>query len=132
MRFVFDLAQLDVEGWIPLSGRVTALVHSETQPELERLPGFRTVREETLGDETRTSRHLRSGGEPYNVDRMIEGLFALPMSKPEAYASSLRGLMTDFVTAIRDPFHQIRVTLEDGLASLDIALRATEHARQVG
>lgn len=130
MRFVYDLAQLDVEGWIPLSGRVTALVRSETRPELARLPGFRAVRKETLGDGNHTPRRLRSGGESYEATHLIEGVFAVPMPKSEAYAACLQGLMTDVAAAIHVPSHRMRVTLEDGLASLDIALRATEHARR--
>jgi hypothetical protein len=61
---------------------------------------------------------------------MIEGGFAMSTPKPEVYTACLQGLMSDFVAAIRDPSHRMRVTLEDGLESLDIALRATEHAQQ--
>ena len=130
MRFVFDLAQLDVEGWIPLSGRVTALVGSETRPELARLPGFRAVQEETLGDGNHAPRRLRSGGQTYEAEHLIEGVFAVPVPKAEAYAACLQRLIADVAAVIRHPSHRMRVTLEDGLISLDIALRATEHARR--
>jgi predicted dehydrogenase len=131
MRFVFDLAQLDIEGWIPLSGRITALARSETRPALARLPGFQVVHEEILNDGTHT-RRLQSGGKTYEADHLIEGTFAIPMSKSDIYAACLQGLMADFVAAIHDPSHRMRVTLEDGLASLDMALRATDLAQQKG
>jgi len=43
IRLAYDLAQVDVEGWIPLSGRITALVNAETEGKLLRLPGFRVL-----------------------------------------------------------------------------------------
>jgi len=36
----FDLAQIDIEGWIPLSGNITALVNHKTEEKLNRLPGL--------------------------------------------------------------------------------------------
>lgn len=130
MRFVFDLAQLDIEGWIPLSGRISALVSGDTDIELAWLPGFRIVREEPLGNGIHATRRLRSGGEPYEAARFVEGIFAIPAPKLEVYATCLQGLMADFVAAIHDPSHRMRVTLEDGLRSLDVAVRATEHAQR--
>ncbi|HMB90653.1 MAG TPA: Gfo/Idh/MocA family oxidoreductase [Rhodothermales bacterium] len=130
MRFVFDLAQLDIEGWIPLSGQITALVHGENRPALTRLPDFRVVREESLGNGE--AQLLQSGGETYQADHLMEGTFSIPMPKSDVYTVCLQGLMSDFVAAIHDPKHQMRVTLEDGMASLKTALRATEHAQQQG
>lgn len=158
-RFVFDLAQVDVEGWIPLSGRVSALVASGTETsgtetsgteasgtesELNRLPGFTPARRAGLdalpdvsrpegwGDVPRGDRRLiRSGGEPYTVDALVEGTFAVPTSKSVAYADALRALMRDVAAAVRAPSHRLRAGLEEGLSSLSVALAATEaaHAR---
>ena len=128
MRFVFDLAQLDVDGWIPLSGQVTALVHSENRPALAHLPDFRIGRETPLGPGE--AQRLQSGGENYKAEHMIEGTFAIPRPKSEVYTACLQGLMSDFVAAVHDPTHRLRVTLEDGFSSLETALQATEHAQQ--
>ena len=53
----------------------------------------------------------------------------MPMSKSDAYQQALQGLMRDFLTSVDDPEHALRVSLEDGIASLEIALRASADAR---
>ena len=141
MRFVFDLAQVDVEGWIPLAGRCTALVGAGTDDEPARLPGFAPQRRTGLaalpdvsrpegwGDVPRADRRtLHSGGAPYDVEALVEGTFAVPTSKSVAYADALRALMADVAAAIRTPGRRPRVTLDEGFASLAVALAATEAA----
>jgi predicted dehydrogenase len=142
--FVFDLAQVEVEGWIPMAGRVTALVSPETEPALGRLPGFQPYRERDLAEVEDVSRpegwgdggqgggaprSLSSGGESYPATALVEGVFAVPGTKAQAYAGALRALLADVRAAIGDPRHRMRVTLQDGLASLDVALRAAAEAR---
>ncbi|HEX7071244.1 MAG TPA: Gfo/Idh/MocA family oxidoreductase [Rhodothermales bacterium] len=148
MRFTFDLADVEVEGWIPLSGRIRALVSARTEDEVRSLPGLEILRREDVSgveDESRpagwgasptdssnagpeppaSTRLIRSGGEEYDVSHLVEAQFALPDDKSTVYANCLRSLMSDVVSAIHDPDHALRVTLDHGLASLDVALRAT-------
>ncbi|HEX9950851.1 MAG TPA: Gfo/Idh/MocA family oxidoreductase, partial [Rubricoccaceae bacterium] len=40
MRFTFALAEVDVDGWVPLSGVVRALVGPDAEADLARLPGL--------------------------------------------------------------------------------------------
>ena len=77
------------------------------------------------------SRPLYSGGEAYVAEAMVKGTFAMAETKSAAYAEALRALMADLVAALADPNHRLRVTLEDGIASLEIALHATEQAHRV-
>jgi hypothetical protein len=49
-------------------------------------------------------------------------------TKAEAYAAALRGLMNDVLAGMENPGHPLRVTLEDAIVGLEIALRATEAA----
>lgn len=145
MRFVFDLAQVEVEGWIPLSGRVRALVADETEAALRQLPGLAVAERQALAavaDTSRpegwgavdaapadgTRRQLRSGGEAYPAEALVTGTFALAASKADAYAASLRALLADLIAAVRDPGHLPRVTLAHGIASLEVALKATAAA----
>ncbi len=37
IRFIYDLAQIEIEGWIPLSGKVKALVNDDSMGELSQL-----------------------------------------------------------------------------------------------
>lgn len=135
MRFVFDLAQVEVQGWIPLSGSVTSLVNDETIPHLHLLPNFRQDKRQPVKDLSATGQHgplvsLRSGGETYTVDTQIDGTFEVGVPKLEAYASALQALMADLVRAIRVPGYRPRVTVAEGISSLEIALSATEQAHQ--
>lgn len=129
MRFVFDIAQVEVEGWIPMRGRVTALVSDATEAELQRLPDFAIHRQERLATATGSSTTTYySGGQPYTVSHQVEGGFALPISKPEAYADALRALMRDLIAAGQKENHRLRVSLQDGISTLRVALEATQQA----
>ena len=143
IRLAYDLAQVDVEGWIPLSGRITALVNAETEGKLLRLPGFRVLytcdlaRLEDVsrpegwggGPSERPSGRVRSGGVDYEVDKFMEGEFTVGRSKGEIYAECLRAMMRDFIAGVKDSTRPLRVELEDGLTSLQVALLATKFAR---
>jgi predicted dehydrogenase len=139
MRFVFDLLDIDLEGWIPMSGRLRAIVNEENESELTRLPGFQTTVRQTESNKASMAGSSRAAaarqtisvaGRPYKMEAVSEGAFALPRTKSEEYARSLRALMSDFVGAIDDPAQRLRVTAEDGVASLEIALAATADAHR--
>ena len=140
MRFVFDLLQLDVYGWIPLSGHLSAIVNRQSEKELDRLPGLRVLSRRPSGEiksiahpvgpSLGVGRTVHVAGRPYTMEGTVEAEFALPVSKPEAYVDCLQALMSDFVAGVADADHRLRVTLEDGIASLEIALSATKEAHR--
>ncbi|MFC1543450.1 hypothetical protein ACFL4K_02790, partial [Candidatus Neomarinimicrobiota bacterium] len=146
IRLVYDLAQIDLQGWIPLTGQLTVLVNAETAESLHSLPGFRQQDKIAIKDMSDLSRpegwgerHSRlngvgesvivSGGHPYSVDTHITGIFATDGNKGEIYQAALRDLLADFVNKIEDPARSLRVGLEEGLASMKLAVRATAAAR---
>ncbi len=145
IALAYDLATVELSGWIPLNGEIRALVTEETLAKLEAtLPGFRLEEEvpmERLRDVSRPEgwgdewplppspgRRVLSGGREYEVEKLIRGRFSLRGTKAEVYAGCLRALMEDFLCYIEDPAYVMRVTLEDGLASLRVALGATADA----
>ena len=142
LRFVFDLAQVEVRGWIPLEGSVRALVDRRDDDALGQLPNLDIIQSTPLtevGDDSRPdgwgvadstpSRHqVQSGGQMYEVTDRIDARFSLNISKSDAYANALCALLKDVVAAIRSPDHRLRVTLDDGAASLDTALIASADA----
>ena len=145
-RFVYDLAEIEIEGWVPLKGKIWAIVNEDTESKLDILPNFVTtdlchVNEANdhsrpdgwggLEAQTIDRRKLRSGCKEYEAEKLISGTFHADGNKGEVYQSSLRALMTDFVTKVKDPSHKLRVTLEDGLRSLHVARRATDLARKI-
>ena len=144
MRFAFDLAEVEVSGWIPLSGRIRALVSNQAESELDRLPGFATLSRTAISDVEDASRPrgwgtasvsasaehaaaqvIRSGGIAYEAGRLVEARFELPDDKATVYATCLRAIMSDVVAATRDPAHRLRITLYDGVKSLTLALEAS-------
>ncbi len=141
LRLAYDLGEVEVEGWIPLSGTVRALVNERTKGYLELLPGLEVIQEvpvEKLGDVSRPEgwgdewplppppgREVRSGGRTYYVETFVEARFSLSLSKAEAYTACLRSLMEEFLAWIEDPARRPRVSLEDGLRALEVALAAT-------
>lgn len=145
MRFVFDLAQVELEGWIPLCGTINALVNVETSATLKHLPGIEITIRKPIAEVDDGSRPegwgasgkpaaiadvLYSGGAAYHVAEHVRGRFTLPMSKSEAYATALRALMTDVAAAVRDPEHVLRAGLPEAIRSLEIALAATMRAAE--
>jgi len=146
IRLVYDLAQIDLQGWIPLAGQVTALVNEETAKSLYGLPGFQEQQKTAIKDVPDLSRPegwgerppilssegepmIVSGGHPFSVDTYITGTFAATGTKGEVYQTALRELLSDFLRKVEEPDHLLRAGLEEGLASLDLALQATTAAQ---
>ncbi|RYE54595.1 MAG: Gfo/Idh/MocA family oxidoreductase, partial [Sphingobacteriales bacterium] len=103
LRLNFDLAKFEIEGWVPMKGKFTALVNELTREELSALPGFsidnvQTVRE--LADssrpegwgasETETSQDIFCGGVAYDVEQMLSGTFEIHQSKGDIYSNCLQ------------------------------------------
>jgi predicted dehydrogenase len=121
IRFVFDSAQVETFGWIPISGRILALGNSETLSVLNELPNLNQLVEEPVGASRNTP--LRDPQTSHQkVDRILAASFSVGMSKEDAYLASLRALMSDFVETTRNPEHVPAVRLDDGLNALETAL----------
>ncbi|NLY55200.1 MAG: Gfo/Idh/MocA family oxidoreductase [Firmicutes bacterium] len=108
IRLSFDRGQIEISGWIPLAGKLVAMVDPDEIGPLAALPGFKATAEPG---------HLTA-------------TFGINRSKEEIYADCARALMMDLITAIRRPGHRPRVTLADGLSSLLTAVQAREASRQ--
>ncbi|MEE9463945.1 MAG: Gfo/Idh/MocA family oxidoreductase [Candidatus Neomarinimicrobiota bacterium] len=139
IRLVFDLARIELTGWIPLQGRITALTADGSIDTFGWLPNFETIsrtpikeltdesRPEGWGqsaDEAEEGQETVCGGKNYNVDLMIEGRFRADGDKHTVYIGCLRALQSDFLAAVRGD-GTVNVPLEHGLQSLDTALKAT-------
>lgn len=69
---------------------------------------------------------VNSSGRIYEADTMLEGEFSINQNKEQIYSASLRDLMTDFIRAVEDSNYVSNITLEDGISSLAIALKASK------
>lgn len=123
MRFAFALAEVDVDGWVPLAGTVRALVGPDAGADLDRLPGLRVLDETPWPGPTATV-----GGVAYPAARQLTATFAVPVAKPEAYAGALRALLADVRASIDAPGRPVRASLDAGREALRQALEARASA----
>lgn len=111
IRLAYEHAQIDLQGWIPLTGQITAWIDNEALARLSLLPGFRLLQNMPVPDPVHP--------------QLITATFGLSGTKQEVYAECARSSLVDLLTKIKNPEHQLRATLEDGLISLAIAAEAT-------
>jgi hypothetical protein len=129
IRLRYDLADIELEGWVPLSGRIRAMVNPDTASALATLPKYaEAARRPVPGTGPSGKGALEIGGSNFNVTEIREGTFDLGITKEEAYAGALRAMLDDVRRAIGDPAHRVRVPLEAGREALRLALTATEAA----
>jgi predicted dehydrogenase len=141
LRLMYDLAKIEVEGWIPMKGTIRALVNEATVEKLELIPGLKIEKITPLAEICDVSRpegwgitalefqcSIRGGGVDYDVSQMVEGSFEIQQSKSEVYGACLQGILSDLTAKIEDPAHQLRVTAQDAYESLKIAILADQRA----
>lgn len=139
IRLSYDLAQIELNGWIPINGEIAALLNENTFRDLKKLPGIKISEKHLINEITDESRPegwgdmnidkkkgvVRSGGSEYKVDFLVKAEFKLDKNKSEIYKDSLRGLMTDFISVIEGDDRIQTVSLEEGLKSLETAILAS-------
>ncbi|MEK7255329.1 MAG: Gfo/Idh/MocA family oxidoreductase [Bacteroidota bacterium] len=145
IKLAFDLADMELHGWIPLLANVKVLVNQSTKATLLSNPLFKfsdATPIEKASDESRPAgwgvsdvaseaakNRVRCGGIGYEVDEIITGNFQLDRSKQEVYASCVSASLLDVLKKIEQPEHQLTAPLETGMTSLEVAVRATDSAR---
>ena len=146
INLAYDLADIELQGWIPLSGDIKALVNPQTKKALEQSSFFDLVNSipiENASDESRPKgwgisdklensdrNSVHSGGIAYHVNEVVTGKFQLGQSKQQIYANCVRASLLDVLKKIEDPAQQLTAPLETGLSSLEVAVLATASARQ--
>jgi hypothetical protein len=129
MRLWFDLAEVELEGWFPLSGRIRALTNAAREPALAMLPHLTEVsRCAVPGGNGALPKHVEISGERFMVTHEVQATFAIQQSKNEVYADAVRAVLKDVCRAICNPNHQLRVPLEAGVRALRLAIEATQHS----
>lgn len=137
IQLTYDLARIEIEGWIPLKGKCEALIKDSAINNLLQLEQWHTQEKTALADVADISRPtgwgtngadktstIDTGGRTYEVDSLVRGTFALSASKAEVYGACVQDILWDLIQKIEDPRHVLRVTLADAYESLKIALAA--------
>ena len=142
IRLTFDLARIEVEGWMPLTGRIEALIKNSDKDKLNLLPGLQIDKSTPLDKLTDVSRPEGWGdvseeakrtvlctGIEYTVDELVSGTFGLWQSKSEIYGACVQEILMDIIAKIENPEHVLQVTLRDAYESLKIAIAADKSAQ---
>ena len=143
IRLTFDLARIEVEGWVPMKGRFQALINKLDKDKLSILPGLQidpSVPVDTLTDTSRpegwgdvsdqANRTIRCAGIEYTVDELVSGTFGLSQTKSEIYGACVQEILTDIIAKIENPEHVLQVTVQDAYESLKIAIEADTSAKE--
>jgi predicted dehydrogenase len=129
IRLWYDLAEIELEGWLPLSGKILALTNAATEPAVVALPHFSQTQRSALVDGgTSLTKPIAVGGKSFPVTHQLEGTFDVKLPKSEVYADATRSLLSDVLQAIADPEHRLRVPLEAGIDALHLSIEATKRS----
>ncbi len=137
MKFIFDLAEIETYGWIPLSGNVKALVSEQTASILEKLPGY-TIADnqpiEAIIDISRPAgwgisdnapanekKSITSGGAKYSVTHQITGSFKLAQTKQAIYCQLVNAVLDNVIAGIENHSVLPFITLDEAILSIKIA-----------
>lgn len=141
IQLAYDLARVEIEGWMPLKGTVKALVNEQIKEQLKNLPGWQITKSEALdaptdvsrpegwggpGTPTSTRKGLTyCGGIAYDVDEMVSATFEIPQTKGQVYGKCVQSILLDLIQKIENKEHELTVTIEDAVAALEIAVLAS-------
>ncbi|MEN6370411.1 MAG: Gfo/Idh/MocA family oxidoreductase [Armatimonadota bacterium] len=120
-HFAFDLGEIDIFGWIPLDLNIWGWTDKRGLEVLQALEPKIHIDEERMQPAKAASSEFF-----YDVEYAIHGKSAIGRPKMEVYAENLRAIMNDFVHAIDEPGHSMRVTLDDGIEAVRTAEMATK------
>jgi predicted dehydrogenase len=127
IKLSFDLADIDLFGWVPLQGRIHATISSEGLQSMEQLPGFKLTNTYPF-----TPRKVHSAGLPYEVSVHLDAEFGLSESKDEVYRSCVRDSLLNLVRHSRTPDAEVlNAPLDIGRSCLHIGLAANSMARSL-
>lgn len=145
IKLSFDLADIQLSGWIPLTAEVRILVNEKNKGILLSNPLFECMRTELIENLTDESRpkgwgissqenskdnnFVKSGGVRYEVNEIITGIFKIGRSKQEVYSDCVKLSLLDVIQKVSNPSRLLKANLESGLDSLKIAELATISAR---
>ncbi|WP_053058287.1 Gfo/Idh/MocA family protein [Pedobacter sp. BMA] len=140
IQLAYDLARIEIEGWMPLKGKIHAMVNDMTKAEIGELPGWTMQSGESLESSEDSSRPEGWGSSEYShdtatkvfagiaypVDEVMTGTFEIHESKGEVYGKCVQSILNDLIQKIENKDHKLQITIEDGVLALKIALLASE------
>lgn len=138
INLAYDLARVEIEGWMPQKGKVTAMVNDAIKEKLKDIPGWQIIQDQTLDNIRDVSRPEGWGasdpsnlspkeltycaGIAYDVDQMLSATFELPETKGEVYGKCVQSILLDIIKKIENRDHKLTITIDDAFEALMIAI----------
>lgn len=142
ISLAYDLARVEIEGWMPMKGTVKAMVNEQTKEHFENIPGWTITTANALDNLRDVSRPegwgasdpspsnnkelTYCGGIGYDVDEMISGTFEIHQTKGEVYGKCVQSILSDVIEKIENKDHELTITIENAFEALKIAILASE------
>jgi predicted dehydrogenase len=142
IQLVYDLARVQIEGWMPMTGTMKAMVNQQTKEQLENIPGWTVDKAEALADLRDVSRPegwggsdaanatdehvVHCGGIAYEVDEMVSGTFEIHQTKGQVYGKCVQSILSDLILKIEDKNHKLTISIEDACEALKMAVLASK------
>jgi len=128
-RLICERGQVIIKNWIPSDIVIHAVLsHAQIEQLATIFPDaeITTLREFTGNDRTVLRRHR-----PEAIDCEILLQWKDSRDKLTLYGNAVRMLMQDFMRSIQNPHYVPRITAEDGYCALQLAIQATQVAKEV-
>lgn len=139
IRLMYDLAKVEIKGWIPMTGTIRLLANEKSKDMLNHLPGLQIDKVDRIADLKDVSRPegwgnaaeatnevVSSAGITYDVNEMISANFEIAKSKSEVYGTCIQNILMDLISKIDNPDHMPLVTIENAIEGLKIAVLADQ------
>ena len=126
-HFAFERGHVTLNGWIPTSLTMNAIVNEDGLAGLQSVLPVEAVDD---GDFPTPGRTVRGSGKDFFVSHRVHAHQSLGGPTP-VYLKAVQDAMADFAAAVRDPAHKLLVTGEDGAASVRLAA-AARHSAAIG
>jgi predicted dehydrogenase len=137
INLAYDRARVEIEGWMPLKGKLEALADANTRTVFEQIPGWRITHSHPIGSAADNSRpegwgaaipapevHLQGGS--FEANELLAGSFEMAQDKGTVYGRCVQAILSDLIENVKNPEHKMAVTLDDAVEALRTALLATD------
>lgn len=126
-HFAFERGHVTLDGWIPTTLHLSAIVSDDDLAVLHTLLPVTVVDDEDFSPPA--GRDVRGSGKTYRVQHRIHAREQLAAPTP-VYKKAVSDALADLAATIADPAHTPRVSGEDGATSLAVALAAARSASE--
>lgn len=124
-HMAFDLGEVDISGWIPLTVKFWGWTDDAGIQSLkDNLPNVKIDVEEIKPFDTQSSEMV------YRITASVRGEAELDKPKTEIYGDLVRANLEDVIAATKDSSHKLKVTLDDAIAAVAIAEQASEASKR--